>query len=393
MATAQEPALDETVWSNPFEVQRLGGINHNTLHFYFAGSPFFDRSSKNGSLLTQAQFNPSMSFLLFNRDALERRLKEMPGIEYLIAEDTKELKANPSNEANGIWIVRKQNRKSGSINSEIEVLGTYFIVGDNVFMASSLSDMVNNRLLTSTLAINKILTSASKLPIFTPRTGFSYYAPSIKPPSTTRQPSQSAAPSREASPNLDTASQTSTNAKDTTTSSTSKPTRNGLNSRSLITSFNLSRQHGGEYMDENPLRGEPGSFTFSSTTSRVQAERAAAAARRDAPSSSLHSTQGLKVQSPSPFASIATGVRTSTPTSPPPSVSDPAGKGGGGATNTTATAATAGAGTSPVEKPAGTTPAAGLLSVNTGAKGKDGKRRKSKTGLSPISPGGGQEMT
>ena len=84
--------------------------------------------------------------MLFNREAFERRLQEMPGIEYLIANDTPELRTFPSNESNGIWILRKQDRKTGSLNSEIEVLGTYFIVNSNVFMASSLGDIINNRL-------------------------------------------------------------------------------------------------------------------------------------------------------------------------------------------------------------------------------------------------------
>ncbi|KAL9094101.1 MAG: hypothetical protein Q9165_003516 [Trypethelium subeluteriae] len=146
MATIQEPQLDETVWTNPSEIQRLGGLNQNTVHFYFSQSPFFDRSSKNGVLITQAQFNPSMAYILFNRDAFERRLQEMPGVEYLIASDTPELRSFPSNESNGIWILRKQERKSASLNAEVEVLSTYFIVNTNVFMASSIGDIMNNRL-------------------------------------------------------------------------------------------------------------------------------------------------------------------------------------------------------------------------------------------------------
>ncbi|KAL9073174.1 MAG: hypothetical protein Q9157_004843, partial [Trypethelium eluteriae] len=146
MAAMQEPQLDETVWTNPTEMQRLGGLNQNTVHFYFSQSPFFDRSSKNGILITQAQFNPSMAYIMFNRDAFERRLQEMSGVEYLIASDTPELRAFPSNDSNGIWILRKQDRKSASLNAEVEVLGTYFIVNTNVFMASSLGDIMNNRL-------------------------------------------------------------------------------------------------------------------------------------------------------------------------------------------------------------------------------------------------------
>ena len=193
------------------------------VHFYFSKSPFFDRSSKNGVLFNQAQFNPSMAYILFNRDAFERRLQEMSGIEYLIANDTPELRSL-ANESNGIWVIRKQDRKTGSLTSDLKILGTYFIVNENVFMASSLGDIINNRLvstapqhlqlalnshstypsqqLTCMLAVNRSLTAINNLPYFTPSTGHSYFPPLIRSTQLKDDGTSTAAPSREGSPSL-----------------------------------------------------------------------------------------------------------------------------------------------------------------------------------------------
>ena len=41
MAAVQEPQLDETVWANPPEIQRLGGLNQNTGRGLFSSSVLF----------------------------------------------------------------------------------------------------------------------------------------------------------------------------------------------------------------------------------------------------------------------------------------------------------------------------------------------------------------
>ncbi|KAI9657962.1 MAG: Mediator of RNA polymerase II transcription subunit 6 [Bathelium mastoideum] len=373
MAAVQEPQLDETVWTNSPEVQRLGGLNQNTVHFYFSQSPFFDRSSKNGALITQAQFNPSMAYLLFNRDAFERRLQEMPGIEYLIANDTPELRSLSSNEANDIWIIRKQDRKTGSFNAELEILGTYFIVNDNVFMASSLGDIINNRLLTSVLALTKTLSAASPLPYFTPRTGHTYYPPV---PRSTAHPTikdgaapPSASASREASPLPDSTSQppphSRTASPDPTSSRHRKPTA-AADPRSLIASFNLSQAYADDYLDENPLRGEPGAFVFSATSAHVQAARARRLREEEEGGAGAGTGGGLRIQDAAAGATAATG--------------------GGGGGRVTSPASTA---TPP--SPGGT----GQGATTGGRAGKGGgkaKRRKSKPSVSPTSPVAGQGM-
>lgn len=50
----------------------------------------------------------------------------------------------------------------------------------------------------------------------------------------------------------------------------------GNDERALMTSLNLSLRFRNEYVDENPLLGEPGSFSFTSTASQLKAQQQAA---------------------------------------------------------------------------------------------------------------------
>lgn len=106
---AGQPPLDEVVWHDPGAVQWLGNINTNTGKLedrycrslpssdtspvlrYFAESPFFDHTSNNATLNTQAMYNPSMVPMIFNRQAYEARLRTMQGLEYMIAYESQQL--------------------------------------------------------------------------------------------------------------------------------------------------------------------------------------------------------------------------------------------------------------------------------------------------------------
>lgn len=70
--------------------------------------------------------------------------------------------------------------------------------------------------------------------------------------------------------------------------------------RTLFESFNLAMRYGNEYMDENPLLGEPGSFVFSSTNERLKAQQQRAAQQA-----------GSKLQNE---------LKSSTPSTPQPTV-------------------------------------------------------------------------
>ena len=112
---------------------------------YFAHSPFFDATSNNAVLLNQATYNPQMHYLILSREAFEARLRSMQGVEFVVAQD-------PSNkgqlqEHNGVWVIRKQSRRKipGS-EDEITPISLYFVVGENVYMAPSVGNILGSRL-------------------------------------------------------------------------------------------------------------------------------------------------------------------------------------------------------------------------------------------------------
>ena len=143
MAT-QEPLLDEIQWRSPQALMHMGSIHSNTVLFYFAQSPFFDQTSNNAVLYNQATFNPNMLPIIQTREAFEGRLKTMSGLEFVVAQEPAEMAPGTGT---GVWVIRKQTRrKRQSEEDEITVHSTYFVVGENIYMAPALSDVVGSRL-------------------------------------------------------------------------------------------------------------------------------------------------------------------------------------------------------------------------------------------------------
>lgn len=156
------PALDEIVWQDPiYAAQDCQGIHDNsgmlylrrhnhvltnltTVLFYFQASPFFDQTSNNGILFTQAQMNEKLWPLLATRQAFEGRLRTMAGIEFMVAQEPAETAPGTGT---GVWVIRKQRRtKRQGEEDEIAVLASYFVVGLNIYMASSIADILTGRL-------------------------------------------------------------------------------------------------------------------------------------------------------------------------------------------------------------------------------------------------------
>ena len=125
-------------------------------------------------------------------------------------------------------------------------------------------------------------------------------------------------------------------------------TSHNSDSRLLYESFNLAQRYGTEYMDENPLQGEPGSFVFSSTNEHLRAR---------------HNEQAAKAAAAAAAASNRAGEsQSASAVSTPLSIADVRLTGQkGGKTDTGQAAVTS----APLPKP---------------------KRKKSKAPISPISP-------
>lgn len=133
----------------------------------------------------------------------------------------------------------------------------------------------------------KVMNLAKQLPIFTPAIGYTYYPPATNKSVVGQQPSGTQS-SRESSvaPTSRTASQVNTAAaleggsQAPSVTSTGAQAPDPRESFALFESLQMMMRYGDEYMDENPLRGEPGNFTFSATKERIRAKQAEAEAAK-----------------------------------------------------------------------------------------------------------------
>jgi len=138
--------LDEIQWhTNPAVVG--GSIHDNSVLFYFRESPFYDKTSNNEVLYQQGLHNQTMMQFLETRERFERRLREMSGLEFVVAQEPAETAPGTGT---GVWVINKQTRrKRQGEEDEISVHGTYFLVGENVYMAPTLADIISMRLVCS----------------------------------------------------------------------------------------------------------------------------------------------------------------------------------------------------------------------------------------------------
>ncbi|MCJ1322932.1 Mediator of RNA polymerase II transcription subunit 6 [Xylographa vitiligo] len=266
MASVEDPLLDEIQWRSPATAQGMGGIHTNTVLPYFYESPYFDRTSNNAILSSQALYNPSMLHIVATREAFEARLRTMAGLEFVVTHDPSEGGQNVNN--SGVWVIRKQSRrKRPGLDDEITTLNSYFVVGESVYMAPSVGNILGGRLVSNATAVlstvaslTKFLATASALPIFTPSLGYTYMPPVAKPVSTAASSLQATQTSKESTPLPDTQLSLKS-AKASQLSDKPSLLPHDLRGSSLLAdSFRLSTTYGAEYMDENPLVGEPGAF-------------------------------------------------------------------------------------------------------------------------------------
>jgi mediator of RNA polymerase II transcription subunit 6 len=143
MASSKEPPLDEIQWRSPETAAEMQGIHSNSVLFYFAASPFFDPTSNNALIATQANHNQAMLKHVQTREAFEQRLREMSGIEFVVAQEPAEMAPGMGT---GVWVIRKQTRrKRAQQEDEIIIHSSYFVVGENIYMAPTLADILQSR--------------------------------------------------------------------------------------------------------------------------------------------------------------------------------------------------------------------------------------------------------
>lgn len=160
MAQKQELELDEQIWhgGRPL-IEYIGGLNRDSrklerissyaptykhlVTLYFQWSPYFDRMSNDQALINQAMSNPALHHLLRSRDAFEARLRQMQGVEYNFG-------PTPKNLEDGVLVIRKQHRrKVPGAEDKVTVLGTYFMIAENIYQAPSMSDILGSKIVSA----------------------------------------------------------------------------------------------------------------------------------------------------------------------------------------------------------------------------------------------------
>jgi mediator of RNA polymerase II transcription subunit 6 len=133
--------LDEIQWSSPPIIQNMGGLHSNTIHWYFAASPFYEQTSNNAVVLSQALNNAQMNHIIQNRQTFEAHLKTMSGLEFVVGEEPAETAPGTGT---GVWVIRKQTRrKRYQQEDEVTVHQSYFVVGEHIYMAPRLADVLS----------------------------------------------------------------------------------------------------------------------------------------------------------------------------------------------------------------------------------------------------------
>lgn len=166
-------------------------------------------------------FNPELQLCVQTRAAFEAQLRSMSGIEFVVAHDplekfdemmaaeeaekrrlartqraanntpsrggprdtptttttttTPQIQQQPSN----IWVIRKQLREKpgGGEPDRVSILATYFVIGESIFMASSVYGVVGSRMLSSVTSLSKAFGMVSRLPLFSAAHGNTYMPP------------------------------------------------------------------------------------------------------------------------------------------------------------------------------------------------------------------------
>ncbi|KAK3685628.1 MED6 mediator sub complex component-domain-containing protein [Podospora appendiculata] len=251
------PPLDEIQWRTPPNFE--GGIHTNSVLYYFAQSPFFDKTSNNEVVFQQGLNNPNMLQFLKTREQFEGRLKTMSGLEFIVAQEPAETGPGAGT---GVWTINKQTRrKRQGEEDEIVVHSVYFIVGENIYMAPTLFDRINASIASISTNISHALSTADSVQTWSAALGRTYQTLSSQSTTTSKPRGLD---SKEATP------APSDTAKPKTAGESRRNKNPYLDNLLVEESLMIHEQFGGEFMDKNPITGKPGEFHLSSTGRNVK---------------------------------------------------------------------------------------------------------------------------
>lgn len=301
----QIPPLDEQEFDQPALLAGLPGQRldaGNNLFWYFTSSPWFEPQSINISVFQNVQMLPDGQQVMNDRMLWEERLRAVEaGVQFVAT-------ADPQAEGQP-WVLQRQNKRhhdeTGRLETHVE--GTWYTQGTRVLMAPSLLDVVQSRLLTVATRMQLMADTAQAMTHWSPATGYSYYPPSYdatKPAATT---------SRANSPLLAPSDPDAALAQPP-----GVPATAAFSDALFMQSLNLADRYGDEFIDENPLKGEPGAFVFENTKTAVDARNKAheqAALPTQAAPATAPAKLDIRLPSVPPSAAPTPGA-AATPTAP-----------------------------------------------------------------------------
>jgi mediator of RNA polymerase II transcription subunit 6 len=308
------PLPDEIEFDQPLTLLELpgGNLNSESIMWYFMSSPFFDGASNNVALFTQLHNTPGGQAILDSRIKFQEALQtRYPlGLQFIVVEE-------PQGPGQG-WVIQRQMKErvveEGKERVKVEIQGTYYTVGTRILMAPSLLDVLQTRLLTTSVYLQEVFEISKSMSHYSPATGHTYLPPSYEAAPKVIASSRLGTPGLEA----ETSSQAGGSQPVVGTETSETEFSNGFFMSSLI----MTQRHGNEYMDENPLVGEPGAFVYGTTTRQVEARNKAqaekAALSSQASASNIQSTT-LTV----PPKGTESGANTPKPSATPKPVPTP----------------------------------------------------------------------
>ncbi|KAF1943336.1 hypothetical protein EJ02DRAFT_443405 [Clathrospora elynae] len=262
------PPLDEQEFDQP---ALIGGLPNQDLHagnnlfWYFTSSPWFEPSCININVYLALQHQQDQMFAqqVMNDPKLwNERLKGVPeGTQFIISGEG-QAEGHP-------WLLQRQNKRENDEGVfETHVEGNFYTQGSKMFMAPSLLDVVQSRLLTVSTRMQQMAELSKNMTHWSPATGYSYFPPSYEAAKTATSPT--VAPT-----DPDAAASQSQSAAATAQATDAVASTTEFSDALFMHSLNLTNAFGDEFMDENPLKGEPGAFVFEGTRTAVKARNKA----------------------------------------------------------------------------------------------------------------------
>ena len=118
--------------------------------WYFAQSPFFEKTSQNQELITQYGGTPLEGRFLGTKKGWHDQLRMRRGVSYVVHHDPIETNTQfdgpKAKEQSNVWVIRKQRRDEPQDESSVRVLGYYFILNDAIYEAPSMASVLSTRM-------------------------------------------------------------------------------------------------------------------------------------------------------------------------------------------------------------------------------------------------------